>query len=323
MAGGTPFTLRGFTDHEHIDQAQLIHMNGRVYDYNLGRFLSIDPLIQAPGNSQSLNPYSYIMNNPLAGTDPSGYALVQGSIDCIESMAACATVLNGGTPTKNDFSGAAASNGSAPSSDGSDSDVEAEEVGAPGEVGTSGKTPLADQSFGAKLGVVAEAIMLYGGEIVEDAAFLTGDVIATALAGSELPETAEEYAALAERGNEIIRIGHAGKGNELSYAEAWYIYKNAPKGFELTVDGRVIGDIGGKMATPFPLDSLKVHGHVSLDSQGRIKPSMYDFAPVVMPNPNNSLRIYIRNELNQIAIKQHGAGNPYLIKYSYDDKDFK
>jgi hypothetical protein len=48
-------------------------MNGRVYDYNLGRFLSVDPFIQEPGNSQSMNPYSYIMNNPLAGTDPSGY----------------------------------------------------------------------------------------------------------------------------------------------------------------------------------------------------------------------------------------------------------
>jgi len=48
-------------------------MNGRAYDYNLGRFLSVDPFIQAPGNSQSLNPYSYIMNNPLSGTDPSGY----------------------------------------------------------------------------------------------------------------------------------------------------------------------------------------------------------------------------------------------------------
>ncbi|WP_290624031.1 RHS repeat-associated core domain-containing protein [Kangiella sp.] len=49
-------------------------MNGRAYDYNLGRFLSVDPFIQSPGNSQSMNPYSYIMNNPLAGTDPSGYA---------------------------------------------------------------------------------------------------------------------------------------------------------------------------------------------------------------------------------------------------------
>ncbi len=66
-------TDRGFTDHEHLDDSQLIHMNGRAYDYNLGRFLSVDPFIQEPGNSQSMNPYSYIMNNPLAGTDPSGY----------------------------------------------------------------------------------------------------------------------------------------------------------------------------------------------------------------------------------------------------------
>lgn len=49
-------------------------MNGRVYDYNVGRFMSVDPVIQSPTNSQSLNPYSYIMNNPLAGTDPTGYS---------------------------------------------------------------------------------------------------------------------------------------------------------------------------------------------------------------------------------------------------------
>lgn len=72
-ASGAPKTPRGFTDHEHMDDQELIHMNGRVYDYNLGRFLSVDPFIQAPGNSQSINPYSYILNNPLSGTDPSGY----------------------------------------------------------------------------------------------------------------------------------------------------------------------------------------------------------------------------------------------------------
>ena len=49
-------------------------MNGRVYDYNLGRFLSVAPYTQSPGNTQSVNPYSYVMNNPLAGTDPIGYA---------------------------------------------------------------------------------------------------------------------------------------------------------------------------------------------------------------------------------------------------------
>ncbi|WP_196138292.1 polymorphic toxin-type HINT domain-containing protein [Aliikangiella sp. G2MR2-5] len=66
-------TRRGYTDHEHLDDAQLIHMNGRVYDYNLGRFLSVDPFIQSPGNSQSMNPYSYVLNNPLVFKDPSGY----------------------------------------------------------------------------------------------------------------------------------------------------------------------------------------------------------------------------------------------------------
>lgn len=36
--------------------------------------MSVDPLIQSPTSTQSINPYSYIMNNPLAGTDPTGYA---------------------------------------------------------------------------------------------------------------------------------------------------------------------------------------------------------------------------------------------------------
>ncbi len=64
---------KGFTGHEHLDEAGLIHMNGRAYDYNLGRFYGVDPIIQFPTNSQSLNGYSYLMNNPLSGTDPTGY----------------------------------------------------------------------------------------------------------------------------------------------------------------------------------------------------------------------------------------------------------
>ncbi|WP_413662612.1 RHS repeat-associated core domain-containing protein [Microbulbifer sp. CNSA002] len=81
------YSTRGFTDHEHLDDVALIHMNGRAYDYNLGRFLSVDPVIQSPGNSQSLNPYSYIMNNPLAGTDPSGYEMAD-EVDEEESIEA-------------------------------------------------------------------------------------------------------------------------------------------------------------------------------------------------------------------------------------------
>jgi len=48
-------------------------MNGRVYDATLGRFLSADPNVQAPANTQSLNRYTYVNNNPLSYTDPSGY----------------------------------------------------------------------------------------------------------------------------------------------------------------------------------------------------------------------------------------------------------
>ncbi len=44
-----------------------------MYDYNNGRFLSVDPFIQNPTSTQSMNPYTYIFNNPLSGTDPTGY----------------------------------------------------------------------------------------------------------------------------------------------------------------------------------------------------------------------------------------------------------
>ena len=63
---------RGFTGHEHLDEFNLINMNGRVYDPILGRFLSPDNYIQLPDYTQSLNRYSYCLNNPLIYTDPSG-----------------------------------------------------------------------------------------------------------------------------------------------------------------------------------------------------------------------------------------------------------
>ncbi|WP_422139001.1 RHS repeat domain-containing protein [Endozoicomonas sp. ALC020] len=69
----TSYTTRGFTGHEQLDEVGLIHMNGRVYDPKLGRFLQADPFIQAAGNTQSFNRYSYVLNNPLNAVDPSGY----------------------------------------------------------------------------------------------------------------------------------------------------------------------------------------------------------------------------------------------------------
>nr|WP_240902324.1 RHS repeat-associated core domain-containing protein [Wenzhouxiangella sp. XN24] len=66
---------RGFTMHEHLDQVGLIHMGGRVYDPEIGRFLSPDPFVQFPISTQGFNRYAYVGNNPLSYTDPSGYFL--------------------------------------------------------------------------------------------------------------------------------------------------------------------------------------------------------------------------------------------------------
>jgi RHS repeat-associated protein len=76
--GATPspnITTRGFTGHEHTDgvyPTYVVHMNGRLYSSSEGRFLQADPFIQAPYNAQSWNAYSYVFNNPLRYTDPTG-----------------------------------------------------------------------------------------------------------------------------------------------------------------------------------------------------------------------------------------------------------
>ncbi len=48
-------------------------MGGRIYDPTIGRFMQADPFIQAPKFTQSFNRYSYVFNNPMSYTDPSGY----------------------------------------------------------------------------------------------------------------------------------------------------------------------------------------------------------------------------------------------------------
>ena len=65
---------RGYSGHEQLDDSGLIHMNGRIYDPELGRMLSPDPVVQMPTYSQNFNRYSYVMNNPLNMTDPTGFS---------------------------------------------------------------------------------------------------------------------------------------------------------------------------------------------------------------------------------------------------------
>ena len=66
-------TDRKFTGQTEDEAAGLYWYASRAYDPEIGRFVSPDSMVPAPGNPQSLNRYSYVYNNPLKYTDPSGH----------------------------------------------------------------------------------------------------------------------------------------------------------------------------------------------------------------------------------------------------------
>jgi len=58
-------------------------MNGRVYDPTLGRFLSADPFVAGAGDAQAYNRYSYVGNNPLGATDPTGFFSLKDALKIV------------------------------------------------------------------------------------------------------------------------------------------------------------------------------------------------------------------------------------------------
>ncbi|NTX11735.1 hypothetical protein HUA76_13120 [Myxococcus sp. CA056] len=81
----------GFSSHEWDDEAGLVNMKGRLYDPRVGRFLTPDPVVQAPFSSQALNRYSYVLNNPLRYVDPTGFS----GEDALSSVMWTAPVADG------------------------------------------------------------------------------------------------------------------------------------------------------------------------------------------------------------------------------------
>lgn len=62
---GTDTSDYKFTDQELDAENGLYNYGARLYDPFIGRFISPDSIVQAPYNPQSLNRYSYCLNNPL------------------------------------------------------------------------------------------------------------------------------------------------------------------------------------------------------------------------------------------------------------------
>ncbi len=94
LSVNTTLSDRGYTGQESLDAIGLDDYNARLYDPGLGRFLSVDPLIGHPGSTQGINPYSYVANNPLNKTDPTGES------SCSGTSRACITMPMGTIKTK-------------------------------------------------------------------------------------------------------------------------------------------------------------------------------------------------------------------------------
>ena len=68
----TSQTTRSYTGHETHSDVGLVNMNARLYDPTIGRVTSADSVIPDAANGQAWNRYSYVINNPLKYTDPTG-----------------------------------------------------------------------------------------------------------------------------------------------------------------------------------------------------------------------------------------------------------
>lgn len=69
----------GFTGHQPELDTGLINMRGRMYDPAVGRFMSVDPVIENALEVGTWNAYSYVLNRPLSLVDPTGLAAWQGT----------------------------------------------------------------------------------------------------------------------------------------------------------------------------------------------------------------------------------------------------
>ncbi len=77
---GNLSTDRAFTGQIADEATGLAFYNARYYDPTVGRFISPDSIVPSPLNGQDYNRYTYVRNNPVKYTDPTGN--VPGGFSC-------------------------------------------------------------------------------------------------------------------------------------------------------------------------------------------------------------------------------------------------
>jgi len=74
-------------------------MHARYYAFNIGRFMTVDPVRGTIGSSQSWNRYTYVRDNPINLTDPTGQCVWDLCIGETYATAVAATALTAATIT--------------------------------------------------------------------------------------------------------------------------------------------------------------------------------------------------------------------------------
>ena len=79
---------RGYTGHRMnntgTNDLGLIYMNARYYLPEVGRFISADTIVPDPSNPQSYNRYTYVLNDPINSSDPTGHMATSGCDGYVE-----------------------------------------------------------------------------------------------------------------------------------------------------------------------------------------------------------------------------------------------
>jgi RHS repeat-associated protein len=199
------YSDRGFTMHEHLDEMGVIHMNGRIYDPLIGRFMSADPTIPNPFNLKSFNRYSYVWNNPLKLYDPTGFEESGGG--------------DGGSDGGGSEGGEGGESGQGSNSDGSCTSncggttgggQQAAPANAPAEAGGNDNPPCQGASCGNLTTQIGPGVQVAGLGISLGIAIVSiPAVVAVVTTPAQRQEMADSAARLVDAGTNLVREGIA------------------------------------------------------------------------------------------------------------------
>jgi len=89
-----------YTGKEWDAESGLYYYGARYYDPKLARFISADTIVPEPFYPQTLNRYSYVLNNPVKYTDPTGHGWKNKLLGYVEVVVGIVLISHSCTKSK-------------------------------------------------------------------------------------------------------------------------------------------------------------------------------------------------------------------------------